>query len=72
MLKKINRKSLNKLYDKIDGFILLTEFMTERLPIGNKPYRVVEGIFNPNVINQKIFQSIKLFFMVVHLLVGMV
>lgn len=48
MLKKINRKSLNKLYDKIDGFILLTEFMTERLPIGNKPYRVVEGIFNPN------------------------
>lgn len=46
-LKKIDGKSLWKLYRKIDGFILLTEFMRERLPISDKPFRVIEGIFNP-------------------------
>ena len=45
--KKIDGKSLWKLYRKVDGYILLTEFMRERLPINDKPFRVIEGIFNP-------------------------
>lgn len=47
LLKKIDGNALWKLYGKIDGFVLLTEYMRERLPIGDKPYRVIEGIFNP-------------------------
>lgn len=46
-LKRIDGNSLWKLYRKVDGFILLTEFMRERLPISDKPFRVIEGIFNP-------------------------
>lgn len=47
LLKKINLKTLQRLYRSVDGFILLSELMCERLPIDNKPYRVIEGIFNP-------------------------
>lgn len=46
-LKKIDGNALWKLYRKVDGFILLTKFMRERLPISDKPFRVIEGIFNP-------------------------
>lgn len=35
-------------YSEIDGFVLLTEHMAERLPIGGKPTTVVEGIYNPS------------------------
>ena len=47
LLKKIDGHSLWTLYRKIDGFVLLTEYMRERLPIKDKPFRVIEGIFNP-------------------------
>lgn len=56
-LKKIDEHSLWKLYRKIDGFILLTEFMRERLPISDKPYRVIEGIFNPNDQHEAEYQT---------------
>ncbi len=47
LLKKIDKNTLDKLYGCIDGFILLSEYMTERLPLNGKPFRVIEGIFNP-------------------------
>ena len=62
LLKKIDGKSLWKLYRKIDGFILLTEFMRERLPISDKPYRVIEGIFNPNDQQETKYQTKKTIF----------
>jgi len=44
--KKITNDQLYKCFSQIDGFVLLSKFMTESLPIGNKPWTVVEGIFN--------------------------
>ncbi len=62
LLKKIDGKSLWKLYRNVDGFILLTEFMRERLPISDKPYRVIEGIFNPNDQQKAEYQTKKTIF----------
>lgn len=45
-LQKLNYKVLTNLYPSIDGFVLLSKYMTELLPIQNKPWTVVEGIFN--------------------------
>ena len=52
---RINKKADNFLgtdiviyLDNVDGYILLTEHMTERLPIGDKPWMVMEGIYNTN------------------------
>lgn len=45
-LRKLNHKILTNLYPSIDGFVLLSKYMTELLPIQNKPWTVVEGIFN--------------------------
>lgn len=45
-LQKLNHKVLTNLYPSIDGFVLLSKYMTELLPIQNKPWTVVEGIFN--------------------------
>lgn len=46
-LKKVDMKSLSLLYNDVDGFILLTEYMKDKLLINGKPYKVIEGIFNP-------------------------
>lgn len=45
-LRKLNHKILTNLYPSIDGFVLLSKYMAELLPIQNKPWTVVEGIFN--------------------------
>lgn len=44
-LKQIDRQRLLKLYPLMDGYILLTDYMKERLPMQGKPYRVIEGIY---------------------------
>jgi len=49
--KKINNfleTNIVKSLDNVDGYVLLTEHMKERLPIGNKPWMVMEGIYNTN------------------------
>ena len=46
-LKKIDMRSLWSLYNDVDGFVVLTEYMKEKLPIKSKPYEIIEGIFNP-------------------------
>jgi glycosyltransferase involved in cell wall biosynthesis len=45
-LKNINNKIAYNYLKKIDGFVLLSEHMRELLPINEKPYVVVEGIYN--------------------------
>lgn len=47
LLKTISNIELKKIYNSVDGFVLLTKYMVERILIGAKPYVVVEGIFNP-------------------------
>lgn len=47
-LKKINNRLLQSLYGKIDGFVVLTKYMAERLVTNNQPFVVVEGIYNPS------------------------
>lgn len=44
MAKKVDIHRMTKLMDCVDSYILLTEYMKEHLPVGNKPYRVAEGI----------------------------
>jgi glycosyltransferase involved in cell wall biosynthesis len=45
---KINsyKKKTNLYHNYIDGYILLASKMSERLPIGNKPWIQIEGIYN--------------------------
>lgn len=57
-LKNINQLVLSKLYQSIDGWVLLSEYMKERLPVGKDSYTVVEGIFNHSDATQA-DQSIK-------------
>lgn len=45
-MKKLESKIVNKYLKIVDGYVLLSEFMTERLPIKPKPYIVVEGIWS--------------------------
>lgn len=33
-------------YNAYDGFIFLTKYMAERIPVGNRPWVVIEGIYN--------------------------
>ena len=42
--KKVDIRRMTKLMDCVDSYVLLTEHMKEHLPVGNKPYRVAEGI----------------------------
>jgi len=54
---KCNEKILTKLYNQIDGYVLLSAYMTEKLPISYQKYTIVEGIYNPSdtplIIQQK-------------------
>lgn len=34
-------------YNLVDGYVLLSAAMKDRFPVGNKPWTVVEGIYNP-------------------------
>lgn len=42
----VERKMLSKVISKIDYFVLLTQYMAEPLRIKEKPYIVVEGMYN--------------------------
>ena len=44
--KKVDIHRMTQLMDCVDSYILLTEYMKDQLPIGDKPYRVAEGIID--------------------------
>lgn len=44
-LKSLEIKIINKYIHIVDGYVLLSKYMKECLPMGNKPYMVMEGIY---------------------------
>lgn len=46
ILRKINNRFVYKCFDKIDGYVLLTKQMADFLKIKDKPYTIVEGVWN--------------------------
>lgn len=55
--RKINNKKIYKYLSRIDNYVLLTEKMKEKLPVGNKPYTVIEGICHPPSKNTNTLQE---------------
>lgn len=58
LINSFQTHQFNKLYPFIDKFVLLTENMKDYLPLADKKYTVIEGIFNfetvtDNFINDK-------------------
>lgn len=47
LYSKKNKALINDLICYADSFVLLSKYMVEGLNIGDKPWTVVEGIFNP-------------------------
>jgi glycosyltransferase involved in cell wall biosynthesis len=45
-MKSIDIKLINRYIQEIDSFVLLSEFMRYKLPIGQKPSIVMEGIYS--------------------------
>ena len=45
-------------YDALDGYILLASKMKEKLPVGNKPWLLMEGIYNSEVDCKKIEKTL--------------
>ena len=37
----------------IDGFVLLSDYMAQKLPLHNKPYIIIEGIYNTDTVVDK-------------------
>lgn len=42
----VNESLLDRLYMYVDGYVLLSKYMCNRLPVGKKPWTVVEGIYD--------------------------
>jgi len=47
IFKEYNRDTLQKCFNEVDGYILISKYMIEKLPTKNKKWIVIEGIANP-------------------------
>lgn len=60
LYKLWGQRSSRKVYSlvpDIDMFVLLTKDMSERLKVGNRPWMLMEGIYNPINVEQKLKMS---------------
>lgn len=57
---KKDKKTIEDSYKIIDSFVLISENMREIIPIQNRPWTVVEGIFNKNRILKNSIPNIKI------------
>ena len=60
LYKLWGQRSSRKVYSlvpDIDMFVLLTKDMAERLKVGNRPWMLMEGIYNPINVEQKLKMS---------------
>lgn len=51
--KWIDRKVINFCIKRLDSYVLLSPYMRERLPIANKPWTLMEGIYNEEIVNKE-------------------
>ena len=51
-LLKRDKKIVLSSYKEVDSFVLISKYMKELIPMKNKPYAVVEGIFNESNIKK--------------------
>lgn len=58
MLKKVDRYIIDYCLKKMDGFVLFSEQMREKLPMENKPFVVMEGIIQ-DVNREKYMEKIE-------------
>ena len=42
-----NKPASGSFFDHVDGYVLLSAAMKDRLPVGEKPWIVIEGIYDP-------------------------
>lgn len=58
LLKNLDKKLINKCLSKFDGFALLSPYMKEKLPIGDKPWLQFEGIYQvPECQNEPVIKE---------------
>ncbi|MFT0695703.1 glycosyltransferase family 4 protein [Acinetobacter bereziniae] len=43
---------ISKSYKEVDAFVFLSKYMADEIPVGTKPWVVVEGIFNNEFVDQ--------------------
>ncbi len=61
--KTITNKLFNREIPKIDAFVLLSKYMRDLLPISDKPWIVVEGIYDKsNDVENTIYEDVKTIF----------
>lgn len=53
ILRKINNNAIYKVMSRIDGYVLLTEQMADFLKIKDKPYTIVEGVWNKRQLSKE-------------------
>lgn len=46
VLLKRRQRNYDIYYHAFDGFIFLTKYMADRIPVGRRPWTVIEGIYN--------------------------
>lgn len=55
ILKRLDIKLMNHCLEKFDAFVLLSPYMREKLPVGNKPWLQFEGIYQvPDVLKENV------------------
>ncbi len=58
-LKKIDSIIIKKLLEKVNSFVLLSDYMVKELNIGTKPWVRIEGIFKPSLIIRPVIKEKK-------------
>lgn len=52
--KKVDRTIINICVKRLDCFVLLSPYMREKLPIANKPWALVEGIYDTSFVSSEV------------------
>lgn len=63
LAKKLDRILINKCLSFVDSYVLLSDYMTEKLPIGKKPWVRVEGIYTDRCIDFEVEKTTKFTFL---------
>lgn len=58
VIGKYNSELANRLYGSFNGYIFLSEQMTDKIDVVNKEYEVIEGIFSDNNSKADVFNTI--------------